>query len=65
MTVEQESRYRANHEGRQADQANRQTDRQTEGEQHADMAVIPSGNTFLPPLLSNVCMFAGETNLTE
>lgn len=36
----------------QADQADGQT------EKKEDMAVVPSGNTFFPHLLSNVCMFA-------
>lgn len=53
-----ESRYRGNHAGG----SNRKTE---EEERHADMAVVPSGNTFLPPLFSNVCMFACESDLPE
>lgn len=56
-----ESRYRGNHAGGSSS-SNRKTE---EEERHADMAVVPSGNTFLPPLFSNVCVFACESDLPE
>lgn len=62
MTVERKVDTEEITQGDQAAQTERQKKKK---KKNADMAVVPSSNTFLPPLFSNVCMFACESDLPE